>query len=281
MEETLFGTRLSVPEDPDPAAPELIDAMHTAYRIGRDFLWERPDIPPAPPDAIGRRIEKLSGGSSSSFHAALAAFHLGAARPSEGSRRKSTPRVAHLASAQQALTRSFLAMHRDALVEVFSKSKRVGFADVVAWRTTLSGAMAVARVARVLHDAGARLWLPTIRMDMRDKIDLIAAFGPATGVCLQVKNDHAAAATVCTPCAPDDLATPADCPPEFMRGVRDHARRVGGAWHGLFVRVGSRGIPFQDLKRCQTIRRSLLAAVAGLVPEAIMTSATETSPPAP
>lgn len=269
MSDTSYGTRLSVPERPEPVAVDLIDAMRTAYRLGRGFIWDPHDAPPDPPPQIDRRLRTLSQGAGASLHALHGAFQLGCARPDEGSRKKRSPLTAHLASAQQQFTQAFLAMPEAMRRELFEEGHRIGVADVVEWRTTCSGAMAAARVASVLAADGLDVYLPSVRTDMADKVDLVAYDAQVReGVCLQVKNDHGEAWTSCTTYPTDDLAAAAKLDPylrDFIRGVRAYGARTGGKWHALLVRVGSKSSPFHELQ-CPGLQSPLRETLAHLLP---------------
>lgn len=270
MSDTSYGTRLSMTEGPEPVAVDLVDAMRTAYRLGRVYVWDPHDAPPDPPPQIERRLRTLSHGADASLHALHAAFQLGCARPDEGSRKKRSPLTAHLAAAQQRFTQAFLAMPEAMRQEVFEEGHRIGVADVTEWRTTCSGAMAAARVASVLAASGLDVYLPSVRTDMADKIDLVAYDEQAhEGLCIQVKNDHGATGTFCTTYPTDDLQAAArhdEYLREFIRGVRAYGARTGGKWHALLVRVGSKAAPFQELEQCPGLRRPLRETIAHLLP---------------
>lgn len=251
-----------------PIPSDLIDTMRIAFRLGRDSHSSETDNLPDLPDHFQKRLRPLTRGVQAAYKASCAAFHLGAARRLECGPQRS--RVAHLANAQQTLTQALLLTPHTMRHVLFNEGHRIGFSDIKEWRATYAGAMAAARVAHVLLHVGLVVWLAPLGLDLYAKIDLLASFeSTGQGLCLQIKGDNASAETICRAFAIDRAAQYAHEDPylrEFLRGVTDYDRRHSGVWQPMFVRVGSKNIPFHEMEDCQAVQRPLLEAVMRAIP---------------
>lgn len=273
MYEAIQGTRLPASDgqaDPaDSGGSDLLQRMTRAFRCAHEGRlgkrWIPGDVTTFIEPILAHELGMRPG--SGVAHAVRAAFYLGLR-----ARRGSAPPVSDLQDVliQQELVLALLGLEFRSRRILHNRGHAIGSAaGSREWRSTYSGSLGVARVARLMTRLGFETWLPPIGHDMHDKIDLIASDPLGRGFCIQVKNCHSTDVTSCRPMRHDTREARDEPDPyvrQFLRGVRTYAHCTVGQWTGLYLVLGSQGLDPAELDAYPGIQQAICEGVAKVIP---------------